>query len=1404
MTMTPHTLALVLVGVTTSLSALGGTRLAVTEFTSDTWSEFKPLGTLTTVTDGVTRAHHFYNLQGRMGGALNATRFVPCRANAEVEFTFEAKGRGGANVVLGLLDATHTQNHGRFLPRFELTPDWKEYRVVTRVTDEKFPTAAVSFRFRAFQGADVWLRNVHMQVDKADAENFEGTCSNLTERPDAIVTQFIAPGLCRNTATACYRGRPRVIAFRDNAFAMPHITKTATFDSSVRIYPSDDGRRHDYTLNMNFQSAQARRFMLQIQQQEKRGTLACSLVESDGSRDTVLGTTDVSVSALPGDFRLHAGWDGRVTFEARTLADASKVELTASTTFFTDSAEGFTTALEFQPAHADAEIILDEYAVGAGLCAEQLQPVPFTVESLPTFDPRKAGWPLILQDDFNGTNIDEKVWEIHPHGTGYWADYEPDLAFVSNGLLHIRADWNGAHDRLKTASVRSHQKYLYGYFEAKVRFTREAGWWAAFWLYRKNAVTNPFLDGIEYDIFEDYFTRSATPNGEHKGILDHNIHSGGCGDGSTHKNWKFRSQLPGSLDDFYVIGCRWTPFETAIYLNGKLVGAFNAVDHATTLTPLQPILSVQIMNKTWPNSNPKGFQIPEDFLVDWVRVYGYPQPDKPRVTLTRETSSHVAASGETLHFTVQVQKPADGAAIKAVYLFDSGYLLEFARTPPYAFDIPLTDAYYGTTRWAQLGLVGSVGKTKPTLKKAPHHAFAAFALDDKGRYAASDVLPVDIAPHASKTPTSAVRDDPLKSVIPYPLDYEGGLDKLSERLLAVRDLCGISRFALYAPRHVVRLTGVKTPTDYAAYGRTLKALRDRLGPRGITCGYLAMPTINIGIHHPGRDYVCENGATRPFTGCPRDPAFRALLISNLVAVARVAQPPFIMLEDDFRFFGTGCFCTEHLAAFDSRTTRTWTREDLHDALRTPGSDLAPHWQAFQTEALVTLASELERAVGAVSPHTRIGLSAPGGLPARDSLRIAQAAAGARTPFVRWYGIGYGSDVPVETCRYLQTAQWAREHLTGHEFFYEADAVPHTVLFGSAIRMTAFMEKAFAMGFDRMWFWGLGTGAQDLAESPDFLLAYRDNVSRFAEIQRLGKMGRPLGVQACEDWYAPLNRLGFPVTTADAAVRFVAGKTTIAQMTDAEIAKMLAGRVVLDGSAATALVSRGFGNMLGLASCGSPMTGCISSNFKQDERQFVDFTGERMTDGSWTSGHFECAFHQGYGLDTAEIADLTAKDADEVAYYFLETPDRRVRPSILRYTNPAGGRVVTFALCVWNLKSPNLFNFARRETLARLITWLGGSEALPIRVSHGATLYVLARETDEGLFVHATSLTCDARQTHAFAVSPKWQNGQVEILGSDGRWQDAPAHWEDAGRSLRLTHTLPAFGSMALRLKPATH
>ena len=139
-------------------------------------------------------------------------------------------------------------------------------------------------------------------------------------------------------------------------------------------------------------------------------------------------------------------------------------------------------------------------------------------------------------------------------------------------------------------------------------------------------VKNPFLDGMEIDIYEDYYLH-GNPGTQAPRVLDHNLH---LQNGKTLKSYNYNSPKMGSLDDFYVIGCKWTPFEISYYLDGKLIKSsashspynsvtFDAFNHGTGIVPLFVTLSGQ-ETKSFAG-DPKAGVFPDSFTADYVRVY---------------------------------------------------------------------------------------------------------------------------------------------------------------------------------------------------------------------------------------------------------------------------------------------------------------------------------------------------------------------------------------------------------------------------------------------------------------------------------------------------------------------------------------------------------------------------------------------------------------------------------------------------------------------------------------------------------------------------------------------------------------------------------------------------------------
>lgn len=698
------------------------------------WSGYQPLPTLAKENQDGREVLVLTNVQGKSGGCIYTTPRTRCRAGDIVKVSFEARGTGKAFATVARYSAKSEYNQTCAKEDFTLTPEWKRHEMVFRIGDGTAgPTASCDFQLGVLKGGEARFAAVTMDFERRAFEDFEGTGPHVGQAQ--VITGNIAPGLLSVTRMGVVRAaEPREIAFEACAHSLPAGGSNPFLEASARLYSFGRTARTASTLDFRFAAQDGNAFVLTVAHDPSSDKLACTLTDRLGGQVQACGRLDVPYGALPADFVVSAAQSGDVLLNVTSLADSSHLVVKGQSRFFAKRTAPMDVRLLFTPKGGEGELVLDNYAIGRADPEVKFQPVPFAIEKAPTFDPVAAGWPLVFADEFNGAAVDMTKWEMSKSSN-------PDFAFLKDGILHIRCDWDEAHKKLKTASLWTHEKWAYGYFESRLRFTRNSGWWAAFWLCT-HSTSNPFLDGFEIDIFEDYYTRCDKPDGVHKPILDHNLHMFGS---AILKSWNYRSELPGSLDDFYVLGCKWTPFEISYYLNGKLIASqathsghksvtFDPISHGTGFSPLSAIVSGQIMNDSWFCHDTTGFTFPEDFLVDYVRVYAYPEADKPKVTLKGSDSAFFAKPGERQRFSVTAQPAADGAKIKAVYLFDSGYLIDYRTEPPYDFEVTFSEDYYAKTRYMR---PGRSGKLTP-LAGTGQHVFAAYALDEKGRYAHAD------------------------------------------------------------------------------------------------------------------------------------------------------------------------------------------------------------------------------------------------------------------------------------------------------------------------------------------------------------------------------------------------------------------------------------------------------------------------------------------------------------------------------------------------------------------------------------------------------------------------------------------------------------------------------------------
>ena len=577
-------------------------------------------------------------------------------------------------------------------------------------------------------------------------DDFEKSSAKRVGEP-ALVSGMTSPGLLTQTRMGVYRGERVTVLEKDEGWTVP-VAGKVRFAYGFRLYGFGDGARVSSVLATRF-TMETNRADLVVRHDSASPTLVASFADR---------RLEVPLDALPADFVFSFDGSGRAELAVTSLSDSQLRKATATMDFFRTRDVRFSvkTVLGSSERGKAAEVKLDNLSAMLVASTRKLGDVPTRIEPLRAFDPAKAGWKLAFEDDFDGDRVDETKWDArNPSGFRH--------VKVRDGKLMIDVDYGGRDGKtLETGSIWTKRSFLYGYFEARLKFTRQPGWWAAFWLYG-DTVGNPFLDGFEIDIFEDYYTRRLDAQGNSRAIIDHNLHMY-CN--STLKSWNYMEPLKGSLDDYHTIGVKWTPFEITYYMDGEVACSsaahspwttvtFDAFNHGAGAVPLKAILSGQVMKQdaSWLKglNDLSRSRLPETYCVDWVRVWEWPDDPAARPSVAwaeayPNEAYHLVKAGASQVYRVTAKPSAQsGAAVKAVYLFDSGYLLAWKKEPPYEFKVDFTEDFFAATDYMRPGRQ----KLKPRFDG--NHALVAFAEDADGRIAKTDPVQFHIVSETAKS-----------------------------------------------------------------------------------------------------------------------------------------------------------------------------------------------------------------------------------------------------------------------------------------------------------------------------------------------------------------------------------------------------------------------------------------------------------------------------------------------------------------------------------------------------------------------------------------------------------------------------------------------------------------------------
>jgi beta-glucanase (GH16 family) len=249
-----------------------------------------------------------------------------------------------------------------------------------------------------------------------------------------------------------------------------------------------------------------------------------------------------------------------------------------------------------------------------------------------TTPPPAQSYQLVWSDEFNGPDgsaPDASKWAIQTGGDG-WGNHEleyytarPKNAQVSGGNLVITAvkeDYTGpdgvtqhyTSSRMQTKGLFSQ---TYGRFEARIKIPKGQGMWPAFWMLGTDIDTNPWPACGEIDIMENI--------GKEPTISHGSLHGPGYAPGNVTASYTLPT---GALsDDYHLYAVEWEAQQVRFYVDSTLYATF-APSNLPSGSPWEfnkPffLLLNLAVGGDWPGPPDNTTQLPQQMLVDYVRVY---------------------------------------------------------------------------------------------------------------------------------------------------------------------------------------------------------------------------------------------------------------------------------------------------------------------------------------------------------------------------------------------------------------------------------------------------------------------------------------------------------------------------------------------------------------------------------------------------------------------------------------------------------------------------------------------------------------------------------------------------------------------------------------------------------------
>ena len=569
-----------------------------------------------------------------------------------------------------------------------------------------------------------------------------------------------------------------------------------------------------------------------------------------------------------------------------------------------------------------------------------------------------------------------------------------------------------------------------------------------------------------------------------------------------------------------------------------------------------------------------------------------------------------------------------------------------------------------------------------------------------------------------------------------------------------------------------------------------KVFQKKLKGSGMPVGILLQATMGHGWLPnevtPYQKIVKIDGSSQ-YTFCPEGKEFREY-VADAVRKCAAASPDFMMLDDDTRLI-TGrnaCFCPLHVARYNNMYNTSYSSDELRKLAAEDGATAAK-FDAMLLKSMEEYMRIIRKAIDSVNPDLTCNFCqclydyqhAP---------TFTRILAGKGKPVLR---INHGLYMQDSTRNISErwiynTARQINYAPKDFTLLCEPDTCPQNRYSTSATFMRTHLTLSVLEGCKGGKLWITRMGAFEPASGKAYRKALEEDGGMLEAISEMSLSWKgpaipftkhpalmfPVTKLNWSSWNFAFGRMGLPFSFSDGPAEGRVNLLTEEQavsLTDDELKTVLAGNVLLDGTAAIALSRRGFGKY-----CGFNAT---------------EWSRERVVQETWNGLKISipggAKFAQLEKLDGAqELSTLFHRG------YVFSSEMTNVGPGSLLFENELGGKVVTTAIFYGFQDSFNCFGVFNETRKRQYLEFLSRLTELELYYDGDAEVMLkYGVDADGSRIAYILNVGLDVLDEMTF--KGKWAaDARPQILCGDGKWRIAQ-HRSDGGL-LTIAHaTLPA-------------